>query len=135
MYLTSKDFNLKKDVLQIQTTDNIVVVCIFSRDCNACKFEKKNLPIAINNFPEISFGQIHVDEQMKIINILKSANINITHVPSYLLFKLGIFERQLHLQSLNSIEIKKELMYELDPINIISKNSITKPNYKLLSDL
>lgn len=135
MYLTSKEFNLRKDVLQIETTDNIVIVCIFSKNCNACKSEKQNLQTVIKTFPEISFGQIDVNEQPEIINLLQSANLNITHVPSYLLFKLGIFQRQLYLSSLTYFEIKKELMYELDPINIIPKNSIKKSQYKVISEL
>lgn len=127
-------FNYQKNKLKIENTDNILILCVFLSNCEACKIQKKNLIDISDRFPEITFAYINIEKNSNLTEYFKKENINIDYVPIYLLFKIGIFKRQLNMDSLTKENIYRELQDELDPLNIISKNNSNK-NYTLYKNL
>lgn len=116
MYLSHENFNLNKQRLQIEARDSLIVVCVVSTHCPACIKLNNSIWDYINIFPEISFGILNIDHNPQFLNIVKSLNshIELKAVPTFLYFKLGVFERVLNINDLTTQNLKQELFFELE---------------------
>lgn len=112
LYLTEKDFNINQEKLYIEARDNIIILCVISDSCSACNGVLNSLTTLNLKFPEIVFAIINVRIHKQILDIFKMANINITTVPTFMLFKIGIFDKILNI-NLTPSEILSELSEEL----------------------
>lgn len=123
MYLTDKDFNINKGRLQLENRDNLVLVSVISSYCDACTYTKNTLHNFPDIFPSISFAYINIDKHSQFLNIAESTGLVLRRTPTFLLFKIGVFNRVLNIDEMSSERLKKELYHELSPTNIIPVNS------------
>lgn len=124
MYLNHKNFNINKDHLELESRDNIVVVCIISKNCKFCSITTDTLSEFADIYKNVNFAIVNIDIQCQLVDTLKNCGISITKVPTFLLFKIGIFERELNFCNtiITKESFRKELLYELDPLPILPKN-------------
>lgn len=121
MYLSQNNFNLNKNKMEIGTTDSLVIVCVLSTTCHACDYVRDILEDIHDTFQDIKFAIVNIDKNNDLLEKFKSANISVTHTPTYLLFKLGFFDRILDIKILSKDSLKKSLNNELNFNRIIPK--------------
>lgn len=124
MFLKSQDFNIKKNRVQLDCRDNIVLVFFKSKNCDTCKNAKVIYDTLPENFPDITFAICNVDNDDKILEILKL--LDITAVPSYALFKIGVFERLIGLIIPDKFELELAVRNELKEPYVIRSNNYLK---------
>lgn len=136
MYLSSKDFNINKERLEIlENRDPSIIICFLSSKCHTCKMNKPLLYKLPDIFPTLKFGIINVDKNREVLDIFKKSGIIIDRVPFYVLFKIGVYDRTLNLHAkLNEENIREELNYELDTNKILPNNS-ERRRYMLFDQL
>ena len=125
MYLTYNDFAQNRSQLQIRCKDNLIIVMFTSNTCPKCKSYKKNFEKLNSIFPEISLAYCSIDyPNGKVLELLQKINININYVPTFALFKLGIFNRILNISQPSGSEVQKalkdELSHKFKPYNSVS---------------
>lgn len=127
MYLSQNNFNINKNKMEVETVDSLVIVCILSTTCRACKHVRESLEDIHDSFQDVKFAIINIDKNHDLLEKFNSVNINVSHTPTYLLFKLGIFERVLDIKILSRDSLKQTLKYELNFDRIIAKpNNLDK---------
>lgn len=121
---TPKDFSIEKDELQIENRKGIVIICAFVTNCNACGQAKSNLNTLPSTFPDISFGYINIDTYPEMKDLFeKMSRKTISYVPTFLLFKLGIFSKILEMNELSETSVKTALSWELNADSLKSSNA------------
>lgn len=121
MYLSQNNFNLNKNKMEIGTPDSLVIVCVLSTKCHACYYVRDVLENIHEDFQEIKFAIINIDKNHELLEKFNIANINVTHTPTYLLFKLGFFDRILDIKVLSRDSLQISLKNELNFNRIIPK--------------
>lgn len=116
MYLSHENFNLNKQRLQIEARESLIIVCVVSTHCPTCIKLNSSIYDFVNIFPEISFGQLNIDHNPQFLNITKNSKsfIDLKAVPTFMYFKLGVFERVLNMNELTIENLKQELFFELE---------------------
>lgn len=112
MYLTYKDFNINKSLLQIDCKDSLIVVMFLSKTCLNCVKSKKEFDKLPQRFPNISFALCLVDADRQMLDLM--ALNQIQTVPYYALFKFGIFNRTLEINYPTADQIYNSLKNELN---------------------
>lgn len=132
MYLSSENFNLNKQKLQIEARESLIIVCVVSTHCQACIKLNNSIYDFVNIFPDISFGLLNIEHNTQFLSLVKNSksNIDLTAVPTFLYFKLGVFERVLNINELNVHKFKQELFFELQAFR--EKNSTNARNITTL---
>lgn len=129
MYLSQNNFNLNKNKMEIGTADSLVVVCVLSTTCHACDYVRNILEDIHDSFKDITFAIINIDKNYDLLEKFNAVNINVTHTPTYLLFKLGFFERILDIKILSKDSLTKSLKNELNFNRIIPKQDDSLSKY------
>lgn len=131
MYLSYTDFNINKGRFQIENRDRMVIVIFVSNNCQACNNTRKILADLPDAFPEITFGVLNIDKHPQMFSVLKTAGITLDKVPTYMFFKLGVFDRILNTNILSKESIRKSLYFELDSQDVMPKNQQIYPYLKV----
>ena len=128
MYLSHENFNLNKSRLQIEARESLIIVCVVSTHCPACIKLNNSIYDFVNIFPEISFGILNIEHnpQFKDKVYRSNSKIDITGVPTFLYFKLGVFERVLNMNELKVENLKRELFFELEAFRDKNSNSCVR---------
>lgn len=123
IYLKEDDFIINQNKLTITAKDNIIIVCLTSETCPMCTKSIENIPNINMHFPQIVFSKVSLQDNPNLIKKLKDFGIEVTRVPTFLLFKIGIFDRliniSLTIQDLNN-ELHDELNANIKPKPILN---------------
>lgn len=113
IYLKEDNFIFNQNKLTISTKDNIIIVCLTSDTCTMCKKNIDNIYNINLQFPQINFSIVSLQDNPNLITKFKKFGIELTRVPTFALFKIGIFDRLLNI-SLTIQDLKNELQDELN---------------------
>lgn len=132
MYLNTDSFTINKNKLEIECRDNLIIVMFISKNCSTCTKNKIIFEKMYKYFPSLSFGICNIDVNQNLLKIMKDLEIPIEAVPTYALFKFGIFQRFLNIIVPDRDSIEKNLTYELT----LKKPSFSrKTKYLTLSEI
>jgi hypothetical protein len=102
----------------LSNRDNLVLVIVVSPVCVACKKAKDALAFIPDIFPQISFALLNTHTQFRALGIFKDF-VDISQTPTFMLFKIGVFDRILPIPQFTKEHIRACLRNELDSKNII----------------
>lgn len=99
-YVTDVNFFVKKGKINVACRDNITVLTFIDKGCKNCTKAKNELEDLSYQYPEINFAFANISQNIETLKIFKDNGYEVKYTPTYVLFRIGVFDSIIDLEVL-----------------------------------